>query len=465
MVVSRSLQLLFHAATAVFVSKTNPFVAAFSSRRDIILGSGGAGILLSSTSANDSSSTEPMSVVSSEEPNETTIRWGIIGLGDVTQVKSGPPFWKCEGSELAAVMRRTPGKASEFAAKVPKKSNSSSGCVGYDNLDEFLKHPGLEAVYVATRPGIHSEIAKKVAEAGLACYVEKPVGRCAAETIELTEAFDRKGLPLYTAYISRAYERTQAVRRLMRDGTIGEKLVKVTYKLRGTGGARDMATKDLPWRLDASQSGGGLITDVGCHVLDRIDYLCGPLEKVKGSAEHKRSKTNNGIDDDVAVENYCSATAVIGPSSLASMPKGGCEGATVDLKWDFSSTDESEALDELVFVGSNGRSLKMAGMSPNGPIQVMDEDGHIVLESLTFDMPEHTAQRLIQAVTNDLIDRKKAPQAPAIQHQGADVLSFGDNAIRTQKVIDTMLESYYGGRGIGYWSRMDSWPGCHTSNS
>ena len=471
MVSTRPLQILFHTTTAIFVARTSPFVTGFSSsRRDVILGSSGAGLqLLSSSSGNDSlkMSTPSPSLSSTSDPKKASIRWGIVGLGDVTQIKSGPPFWKCEGSELAAVMRRTPGKASEFAARVPTTKGSESGCVGYDNLDDFLKHPGLEAVYVATRPGTHSEIAKKVAEAGLACYVEKPVGRCAAETRELAEAFDAKGLPLYTAYISRAYERTQALRKLLRDGVIGDKLVEVTYRLRGTGGARDMTTKELPWRLDASQSGGGLIMDVGCHVLDRIDYLCGPLEQVKGSAEHRLS----GIDNDtieILVENYCQATSVTGPSSWASMPNGGCEGAKIDLSWDFSSTDENDTMDELVFLGSNGKRLKMAGMSPNGPIKVLDKDGNTVVEQSSsfssFDMPEHTAQRLVQAVTNDLIDRKTKKGSPQTNdRQQADVLSFGDNALRTQMVIDTMLESYYGGREIGYWSRADSWPGRPTS--
>ena len=473
MVSSRPLQIiLFHTTTAIFVARTtNPFVTGFSSssRRDVILGSGGAGLqLLSSSSGNDSvkMSVATPSLLSTSDPEDASIRWGIVGLGDVTQVKSGPPFWKCEGSELAAVMRRTPGKASEFAARVPRTGQGSDrGCVGYDNLYDFLKHPGLEAVYVATRPGTHSEIAKKVAEAGLACYVEKPVGRCAAETRELAEAFDAKGLPLYTAYISRAYERTQALRKLLRDGVIGDKLVQATYTLRGTGGARDMTTKELPWRLDASQSGGGLIMDVGCHILDRIDYLCGPLEQVKGSAEHRLS----GVDNDnpeILVENYCQATAVTGPSSWASIPNGGCEGAKIDLSWDFSSTDENDTMDELVFLGSNGKRLKMAGMSPNGPIQVLDKDGVTIVEqSPSFDMPEHTAQRLIQAVTNDLIDRKtKKELTQANDRQEADdVLSFGDNALRTQMVIDTILESYYGGRESGYWSRADSWPGRPTS--
>ncbi len=454
MIQARPLQLLLHATTALFVARSSIFAAGFSSRRDILLGS--SGILLSSTTSGKDS--VQMTSSSSTLQAEKTVRWGIVGLGDVTQVKSGPPFWKCEGSELAAVMRRTPGKASEFAARVPSKKGHNS-CIGYDNLEDFLKHPGLEAVYVATRPGTHAEIGKKVAEAGLACYVEKPVGRCAAETLDLAETFDRKGLPLYTAYISRAYERTQATRKLLADGAIGETLVKVIYRLKGTGGARDMTSKDLPWRLDASQAGGGLIMDVGCHVLDRIDYLCGPLEKVTGSAEHRQPKSNTNSGVEVLVENYCQATAVTGASSWASMPDGGCQGAEVDLLWDFSITDEKDAMDELVFLGSNGRSLKMAGMSPNGPIELLDKDASTVLETFSFDMPDHTAQRLIQAVTNDLIERKNNPST-----KSADVLSFGENAIRTQKVIDTMLESYYGGREIGYWSRVGSWPGSPISN-
>ncbi|MGK3735117.1 MAG: putative dehydrogenase [Bacillariaceae sp.] len=295
----------------------------------------------------------------------------------------------------------------------------------------------------------------------MSCYVEKPVGRCAAETKELSEIFDRAGLPFYTAYISRAYERTQSVRKLMRDGVIGDQLEKVVYILRGTGGARDLITRgSIPWRLDASQSGGGLITDVGCHVIDRIDYLCGPLEQVKGTAEHRSKSKNSEVT--VLVEDYCRATATVGAAQWASIPNGGCEGATVDLTWDFSCNDDSddaEPIDELQFIGSNGRTLKMAGMSPNGPIQVLDKDGSTVMETLTFDTPEHTAQRLIQAVTNDLLDREKLQDQDLNQPIGVDYLSFGDNAIRTQRVIDTMLNSYYGGREIGYWSRTDSWPG------
>ncbi len=46
-----------------------------------------------------------------------TIRWGIIGCGDVTEVKSGPAFQKASHSELVAVMRRTGARARDYAQR------------------------------------------------------------------------------------------------------------------------------------------------------------------------------------------------------------------------------------------------------------------------------------------------------------------------------------------------------------
>jgi predicted dehydrogenase len=44
-----------------------------------------------------------------------TIKWGIIGAGDVAEVKSGPAFLKIKNSELIAVMRSNAAKAEDFA--------------------------------------------------------------------------------------------------------------------------------------------------------------------------------------------------------------------------------------------------------------------------------------------------------------------------------------------------------------
>ena len=334
-------------------------------------------------------------------------------------------------------MRRTPGKAQAFAERVP----GSGQCQGYDNLQAFLQHDGMDAVYISTRPGTHLEIAQQVAAAGKACYIEKPFGRCAAETQQIVDLFRQAKLPLYAAYISRAYDRTQAVRKLLQEGAIGDKLRMVNYELVGLGGARDMGGA-LPWRLDASQSGGGLIMDVGCHIVDRIDYLCGPLVDVNGSAKNKASPNQ-------PVEDYVEFTAKIGPSSWASFP--GCEGAEVSCRWDFSPKGSMDEIDRLEFVGSKG-TIRLKGMSPSDPVHVLDTNGKLVQE-LTFEAPEHTAQQLIQAVTLDLLNSNYDETGDPMLSKG------GANAVRTQQVLDACLTSYYGGREAGYWTRQSSWPG------
>src|SRR3712207_3101679 len=96
------------------------------------------------------------------------IRWGIIGCGDVCEVKSGPAFNQVDGSRLVAVMRRD-GKLAEAYARrhgVPR---------WYDDAQKLIDDPEVDAVYVATPPGSHCEYALKVAAAGKPAYVEKPM--------------------------------------------------------------------------------------------------------------------------------------------------------------------------------------------------------------------------------------------------------------------------------------------------
>jgi hypothetical protein len=50
-------------------------------------------------------------------PELAEVRWGIIGVGDVCEVKAGPAFQKAEGSKLVAVMRRNADKAKDFAVR------------------------------------------------------------------------------------------------------------------------------------------------------------------------------------------------------------------------------------------------------------------------------------------------------------------------------------------------------------
>src|SRR5947207_6563790 len=79
-----------------------------------------------------------------------TIRWGMIGCGDVTERKSGPGFAKAASSELIAVMRRNGALAEDYARRhgVPR---------WHDDADAIIHAPDIDAVYVATLTDSHCE--------------------------------------------------------------------------------------------------------------------------------------------------------------------------------------------------------------------------------------------------------------------------------------------------------------------
>jgi 1,5-anhydro-D-fructose reductase (1,5-anhydro-D-mannitol-forming) len=131
---------------------------------------------------------------------ERVIRWGIIGCGNVTEVKSGPGFQKAAGSALVAVMRRDAALARDYAARhgVPK---------WYDNAHALVNDPDVDAVYVATPPSSHREYALLAARAGKPVYVEKPLALNHAECLEMIAACRAAGTPLFVAYYRRAQQR------------------------------------------------------------------------------------------------------------------------------------------------------------------------------------------------------------------------------------------------------------------
>ncbi len=93
------------------------------------------------------------------------INWGIIGCGDVTELKSGPAFNKVANSCLMAVMRRDGARAQDYARRhhVPR---------WYDDARELINDPEINAIYVATPPSSHEEYTFAAINAGKPVYVE-----------------------------------------------------------------------------------------------------------------------------------------------------------------------------------------------------------------------------------------------------------------------------------------------------
>ncbi|HTF20726.1 MAG TPA: Gfo/Idh/MocA family oxidoreductase, partial [Chryseolinea sp.] len=96
------------------------------------------------------------------------LRWGIIGCGDVCEVKSGPAFSRVENSSLVAVMRRDEAKAADFARRHHVEK-------WYSDATSLINDPQVNAIYIATPPSSHEGYALEAMKAGKPVYIEKPI--------------------------------------------------------------------------------------------------------------------------------------------------------------------------------------------------------------------------------------------------------------------------------------------------
>ena len=337
----------------------------------------------------------------------SVVRWGIIGCGDVTEVKSGPGFATAPGSALAMVMRRDGRLAQDYAERhaVPRWTTDA---------EALIADPDVDAVYVATPVGSHLEYALKACAAGKPCYVEKPMTRNKTEAEAMVAAFRKAGVPLFVAYYRRGLPRFLKTKDLLANGAIGTP-TGVSYRFESPAHKR---LGKLPWRLNAEDSGGGLFMDVGCHTLDIIDFIVGPLSTVQGRAAN--------VASDQAVEDAVALTFT--------MESGGLGTAS----WNFSS---AQSEDTIVFSGTEGRiTVSTFGQEP-----VRLERGKDT-ELFALPNPVHIQQPLIETIVNQLRGMGSCP-------------STGETALRTTRMMDTTLEAYYGRRDDAFWTRPENWPG------
>src|SRR5687768_6484768 len=135
------------------------------------------------------------------------ISWGIIGCGDVTEVKSGPAFNKVKNSELVAVMRRDAAKAKDYALrhKVPK---------WYTDTNRLINDPDITAIYVATPPSSHEQYTIAALQAGKPVYVEKPMAANAASASNMMKVARERNIKLSVAHYRRAQPLFQKIKQL-----------------------------------------------------------------------------------------------------------------------------------------------------------------------------------------------------------------------------------------------------------
>lgn len=195
------------------------------------------------------------------------IKWGIIGCGNVTEVKSGPAFNKVPGSSLEAVMRRNASKAEDYALRhgVPK---------WYSDVHALINDPEVDAIYIATPPLQHEEYTLLSLAAGKPVYVEKPVTLDADSAIRMKTVSEELGIKLCVAHYRRAQPMFLKIKELLDRKEIGE--VRFAHLQMLQPEKTDIiAGAESNWRLNPEISGGGLFHDLAPHQLDLMVYFFG----------------------------------------------------------------------------------------------------------------------------------------------------------------------------------------------
>ncbi|WP_207493193.1 Gfo/Idh/MocA family protein [Aridibaculum aurantiacum] len=195
------------------------------------------------------------------------IKWGIIGCGDVTEVKSGPAFNKVPNSSLHGVMRRDAIKAEDYA----KRHNVP---VWYTDAEKLINDPDINAIYVATPPLYHEEYCLAALQAGKPVYVEKPMAISKLAAIRMKHAAEKSGIKLSVAHYRRQLPLFLKIKELLQEQVIGEIKMVNLMMLQPHNAPLITQTHDN-WRVDPTISGGGLFHDLAPHQLDLMLYFFG----------------------------------------------------------------------------------------------------------------------------------------------------------------------------------------------
>tara|TARA_R110000868_G_scaffold79232_1_gene225505 strand:- start:7231 stop:8208 length:978 start_codon:yes stop_codon:yes gene_type:complete len=319
------------------------------------------------------------------------VRWGIIGCGAVTEVKSGPPYQNTSGFKLDAVMRRDLNKAKDFAGRhgVPKY---------YSDAEKLIKDPDIDAVYIATPPDTHKLYGLLVAKAGKPCCIEKPLAPSYEDGLAIVSAFKDKNIPLFVAYYRRSLPRFLQVEKWIKENEIGE-VRHINWSFSKPANAIDVKG-DYNWRTDVKVASGGYFDDLASHGLDLFAFLLGDFKKVFGL-----SLNQQGL--------YTAKDAI----TSCWVHKNGITGQG---SWNFGGYKRE---DNVVIYGSKG-NIKFSIFSEEDVI-LENENG---IQSLFIENPKHVQQYHVENLKANLIDTLPHP-------------STGETALHTSWVMSEILKN------------------------
>jgi len=295
------------------------------------------------------------------------INWGIIGCGDVTEIKSGPAFNKVPNSALVAVMRRDAAKAQDYA----QRHNVSRW---YNDAGMLINDPDVNAIYIATPPSSHEEYTIAALKAGKPVYVEKPMSLNAAEAENMMKMVADKNGKLVVAHYRRAQPLFKKILSLLEEKAIGEVRFARLAMYKKSLTKEDLKIEKTSWRVDPALAGGGLFHDLAPHQLDILYHFFGEAKKASGFATNQAGMYKA---DDMVTGNI--------------LFKSGVQFSGI---WCFNVSGSGQE-DSCEIVGDKGKIT--FSFFEQQPVQLIVDNK---TETFSFDALQHVQQPMIEAVVN-----------------------------------------------------------------
>lgn len=343
------------------------------------------------------------------------IRVGLVGFGLAGRVFHAPLISSVEGLELAAIVERSSGSA---AARYP-------GITVYRTVDELLADASIKLVVVATPNDTHSDVALRALEAAKNVVVDKPVALTSAEIANLMSLAGGIGLQLFPFHNRRWDNDFQTIQKLVVDKSLGSLAACSSTFDRWRPGS-----SSRPWKENPDQ--GGLLLDIGTHLVDQALVLFGPPESVGAEVRHERAGEGTNDAFTIRLHYFSSFIATLEATCLGLLPRPrflvrGTHGSYRKYGLD----PQEEALNEITEI-----TAPDWGHEPSerwGTLSV-EAEGAIVSQSLESIPGDY--RKFYEDVRDALLGQGPAPVAAVDAWRAARVLEYAAESARLHRDID-----------------------------
>lgn len=203
------------------------------------------------------------------DPDEQ-VRLGVLGAGNIGKVHVQSAL-AMDDVDLLAVADAVPENR-EYASRVGVEAV-------YEDYASLLRTEPLDVVVVALPPFLHADAVDLAVQRGCHVFVEKPFARSTEEAQAMIDAAANAGVAIGVDHTIRYLPEVRQVKEQYDAGRVGDVPYATISRVNFGPFANPPADQSLPgWHLDPDAAGGGVLLELGVHLLDVLECTFGDME-------------------------------------------------------------------------------------------------------------------------------------------------------------------------------------------